>query len=326
METPEVVSIQQIQAMGVNAADIKKLTDSGIHTVGQLLQTPVRKLLQIKGLSEAKVDKIRDVSKKLGGEKGSFRSAVDVLRADEARIRITTGSKELDGVLGGGIETGSITEVYGEFRTGKTQLCHTLSVTCQLDGEQGGGMGRVIVVDTEGSFRPERVAKIAESRFGLDPTAVLDNIRIARVYNVDDQMDANIAIAAMLADEEEPTRLIIVDSVMNLFRTDYCGRGELAERQQRLNQYLGTLKKIAEEFSVAVVLINQVTANPDSTFAGADAKKPIGGHVLAHASTTRIYLRKGKGEQRIAKIADSPTMPEADAIFALADGGVVDID
>jgi len=124
----------------------------------------------------------------------------------------------------------------------------------------------------------------------------------------------------------EPTRLIIVDSVMNLFRTDYCGRGELAERQQRLNQYLSGLKKIAEEFAVAVVLVNQVTASPDSTFAGADAKKPIGGHVLAHASTVRIYLRKGKGEQRIAKIYDSPTMPEADAVFALAEGGVVDTD
>lgn len=192
--------------------------------------------------------------------------------------------------------------------------------------------------------RPERIASIAEKRFGLDPTAVLDNIRIARVFNVDDQvrdlvhlrsarlelkcmawqMDLNFAIAGMLAEEDEPTRLVIIDSIMNLFRTDYCGRGELAERQQRLNGYLSSLKKIAEEFGVAVVLTNQVVANPDSTFAGPDAKKPIGGHVLAHAATVRVSLRKGKAEQRFAKIYDSPTMPEAEAPFAVTEQGVVD--
>ena len=155
---------------------------------------------------------------------------------------------------------------------------------------------------------------------------MLDNIRIARAFTVDQQFDLNFAIAAMIAEDDAPCRLIIVDSVMNLFRTDYIGRGELAERQQRLNQYLAQLKNIAEEYNVAVLLTNQVTANPDSSMFAGDSKKPIGGHVLAHASTTRLYLRKGKAEQRIAKLYDSPSLPEAEATFALAVGGVVEAD
>lgn len=325
-EDTSFISVQELQSQGILASDVKKLTDGGIATAGAVLQTSVRRLLQIKGLSEAKVDKIREAAKKLCATSGQFRSAGEALAKRSQVIKISTGSKELDSLLGGGVETGSITEVFGEFRTGKTQLCHTLAVTTQLQRDAGGGEGTVLVVDTEGSFRVERCAEIAEKRFDLDVHAVLDNIRIARAFTVDQQFDLNYAIAGMIAEDDAPCRLIIVDSVMNLFRTDYIGRGELAERQQRLNQYLAQLKNIAEEYNVAVLLTNQVTANPDSSMFSGDSKKPIGGHVLAHASTTRLYLRKGKAEQRIAKLYDSPSLPEAEATFALAEGGVVEAD
>jgi RecA/RadA recombinase len=266
---------------------------SGLCTVGSVLQWPLKKLLAIKGLGESKVrkgcwsggvclrsvgvirapraawvlwqvDKIRESARKLCVG-SAFSTAQAVLQRRRAVIRITTGSKELDSILGGGIETGSLTEVFGEFRTGKTQLIHTMCVTCQLARESGGGAGKVIVVDTEGAFRPERVAEIASKRFGLDADEVLDNIRVARVFNVDDQVDSTLGVAALLADDDAPTRLVIVDSVTNLWRQDYSGRGELSERQQRLNSYLADLKRICEEFNVAVLLSNQVMANPDSS-------------------------------------------------------------
>lgn len=240
-------------------------------------------------------------------------------------VKITTGSLALDKILGGGVETASITELFGEFRTGKTQLSHTLSVTCQLAFEAHGGQGKVIYLDTEGNFRPERIEAIAE-RFGLDPEQTLDNIIICRVFSHEEQMEIMKPIAALLADlAQGPFRLLIVDSIIALFRVEFSGRGELSERQQKLGQHLSALVRIAEEFNIAVVVVNQCMADPGALSMFGPVIKPVGGHVLAHASTTRVMLKKGKGEQRIAKIFDSPLMPEEEATFQIVNGGIEDI-
>lgn len=237
-------------------------------------------------------------------------------------IMITTGSKELDRLLGGGIETGSITEMFGEFRTGKTQMCHTLAVTCQLPIENGGAEGKCLYIDTEGCFRPERFLSIAE-RYQMDKQSVLDNISHARAYNTDHQTQLLIQASAMMA--ETRYALLIVDSAMALYRTDYSGRGELANRQMHLARFLRMLLRLADEFGVAVVITNQVVAQVDgAAMFNADPKKPIGGNIMAHASTTRLYLRKGRGETRMCKIYDSPCLPEAEAMFAINPDGIGD--
>jgi meiotic recombination protein DMC1 len=237
-------------------------------------------------------------------------------------IKISTGAKSLDELLGGGVETMSITEVFGEFRTGKTQICHTLCVTSQLDISEGGGSGKVIYVDTEGCFRPEKIHEIAP-RWGLDPDEVLENILVARPFTHEQQMDLMQGIAAKMS--EDSYRTLIIDSITALFRVDFSGRGELAERQQRLAKYLSNLLKTAEEFNVAVFITNQVVSDPGggSMFVS-DPKKPVGGHILAHASTTRLYLRKGRGDQRIAKIYDSPSLPEAECVYQISGNGIID--
>jgi meiotic recombination protein DMC1 len=289
-----------------------------------------KKLADVKGLSEAKVEKVQAEARKLQGATGAslpiggWTTGTDALAFRQRGVlKITSGSAALDAVLGGGFETRAITELYGEFRTGKTQLCTTLCVACQLPSSQGGGAGKAAYIDTEGSFRPERVIPIAE-RWGLDAQAVLDNIVVARAFSHEHQTDLLVSLAAKMT--EEPFRLLIVDSVCALFRTDFVGRGELAERQQKLGQFLAALKRLAECYGVAVVLTNQVMATPEGgglSFV-TDPKKPIGGHVLAHASTVRVFLRKGKGEQRLAKIVDHPSMPEAEASFALSNCGVTE--
>ncbi len=182
----------------------------------------------------------------------------------------------------------------------------------------------MLYIDTEGNFRPERVISISE-RFGLDPTETLDNIIICRVYSHEEQMEALKPLAALLSDiEQGPFRLVIVDSVISLFRVEFSGRGELAERQQKLGQYLSKLVKISEEFNIAVFLVNQVVADPGALSMFGPVVKPVGGHVLAHASTTRVMLKKGKGDERIAKIFDSPSVPEAEATFRITNGGIDD--
>ncbi|KAH7522245.1 hypothetical protein FEM48_Zijuj07G0118000 [Ziziphus jujuba var. spinosa] len=319
-------SIDKLISQGINAGDVKKLQDAGIYTCNGLMMHTKKNLTGIKGLSEAKVDKICEAAEKIVNF--GYITGSDALLKRKSVVRITTGSQALDELLGGGIETLAITEAFGEFRSGKTQLAHTLCVSTQflncqilddracqsplqLPTQMRGGNGKVAYIDTEGTFRPDRIIPIAE-RFGMDPGAVLDNIIYARAYTYEHQYNLLLGLAAKMS--EEPFRLLIVDSVIALFRVDFTGRGELADRQQKLAQMLSRLIKIAEEFNVAVYMTNQVIADPGGGVFISDPKKPAGGHVLAHAATIRLMFRKGKGEQRVCKVFDAPNLPEAEAI------------
>ena len=278
-------------------------------------------MCDVKGISEQKADKIQLEAMKLVPT--GFTTATEMHLKRSQIIQVTTGSKELDKLLNGGIETGSITELFGEFRTGKSQLCHTLAVTCQLPIDNGGAEGKCLYIDTEGTFRPERLLAVAD-RYGLQGSDVLDNVAYARAYNSDHQMTLLTQAAAMMS--ESRYALVIVDSATACYRTDYSGRGELSARQMHLAQFLRSLLKLADEFGVAVVLTNQVVAQVDgAAMFNADPKKPIGGNIMAHASTTRLYLRKGRGEQRICKIYDSPCLPEGEAVFAINSDGIGDV-
>ncbi|KAI9142668.1 putative DNA repair protein RAD51 [Paraphysoderma sedebokerense] len=313
--------IQKLEEFGIGASDVKKLAEAGFHTVEAIAYTPKKSIIAIKGISEAKADKILLEASKLVPM--GFTTATEFHQRRSELIHITTGSKELDKLLGGGFETGSITEIFGEFRTGKTQLCHTIAVTCQLPIEMGGGEGKCLYIDTEGTFRPERLLAVAE-RYGLNGEEVLDNVAYARAYNSDHQTSLLLQASAMMS--ESRYCVLIVDSATALYRTDYGGRGELSARQMHLARFLRTLLRLADEFGCAVIITNQVVAQVDggASMFNADPKKPIGGNIVAHASTTRLYLRKGRGETRICKIYDSPCLPEAEAMFAINADGIGD--
>ncbi|CAN6975495.1 hypothetical protein Bca4012_001067 [Brassica carinata] len=342
--------VEQLQAAGIASVDVKKLRDAGLCTVEGVAYTPRKDLLQIKGISDAKVDKIVEAGMLSYEYKFTlilfgvyafsylcvcftsvtasklvplgFTSASQLHAQRQEIIQITSGSRELDKVLEGGIETGSITELYGEFRSGKTQLCHTLCVTCQLPMDQGGGEGKAMYIDAEGTFRPQRLLQIAD-RFGLNGADVLENVAYARAYNTDHQSRLLLEAASMMV--ETRFALMIVDSATALYRTDFSGRGELSARQMHLAKFLRSLQKLADEFGVAVVITNQVVAQVDGSalFAGPQFK-PIGGNIMAHATTTRLALRKGRAEERICKVISSPCLPEAEARFQISTEGVTD--
>ncbi|KAL3139027.1 Meiotic recombination protein dmc1 [Trebouxia sp. C0010 RCD-2024] len=282
----------------------------------------MQSLAEIKGLSDAKIDKMVEAARKCCANFGwQTGAAVEKQRAREI-VRINFGADQVNELLGGGLESKAITEMFGEYRTGKTQLCHTLCVTTQMPTESGGGAGKVAFIDTEGTFRPDRVRAIA-ARFGLDSDAVLENVSHARAYTHEMQMEMIQSVAAMMA--EDPYKLLIVDSITANLRVDFSGRGELAERQQRLGQMMSRLKKISEEFNVAVLVTNQVMSDPSGgAMFVVDPKKPLGGHVMAHASTIRLSLRKGKGEQRVMKVVDSPNLPEGEASYQITNEGITD--
>ncbi|EEQ30983.1 RecA recombinase Rhp51 [Microsporum canis] len=307
---------------GLTARDIKLITDGGFHTVEAVAYTPKRVLEQIKGISEQKATKILTEAAKIVPMGFTTATEMHSRRAD--LICITTGSKQLDTLLAGGIETGSITELFGEFRTGKSQICHTLAVTCQLPFDMGGGEGKCLYIDTEGTFRPVRLLAVAQ-RYGLVGEEVLDNVAYARAYNSDHQLQLLNQASQMMC--ETRFSLLIVDSATSLYRTDFSGRGELSSRQNHLARFMRTLQRLADEFGVAVVITNQVVAQVDggpSAMFNPDPKKPIGGNIIAHASTTRLSLKKGRGETRICKIYDSPCLPESDCLFAINEDGIGD--
>ncbi|XWS70135.1 hypothetical protein CRYUN_Cryun03dG0023300 [Craigia yunnanensis] len=291
--------VEQLQASGIASLDVKKLKDAGLCTVESVAYTPRKDLLQIKRLSEARVDKIMEAASKLVPL--GFTSAIPLHAQRLEIIQKTSGSSKLDKILEGGIETGSITEIYGEFRSGKTQLCHTLCVTCQLPLDQGGGEGKVMYIDAEGTFRPQRLLQIAERTW---------NVAYARAYNTDPQSRLLLEAASMMV-ETFPLLVIV----------------HINPYQEELSLvYLRSLQKLADEFGVAVVITNQVVAQVDGSaiFAGPQIK-PIGGNIKAHASTTRLALRKGSGEERICKVISSPCLAEAEARFQISSGGVADV-
>jgi len=223
--------------------------------------------------------------------------------------------------LGGrGIESKAMTEAYGAFGSGKTQLGLTLAVNVQLPKDKGGANGKSVYIDTEGTFRPDRIRQIAEA-IGANPEKVLKNIIVARAFNSDHQILLLDKITELIKNGEN-IKLVIIDSLTAHFRAEFSGRGQLADRQQKLNKYLHQLIKLAEQHNLAVYVTNQVMANPAMMFG--DPTTAIGGHIVGHASTFRLYLRRGKAGSRVAKMIDSPNLPENEAVFMLTEAGIRD--
>ncbi len=302
---------------GVGPATAEKLYAAGYNTLEAIAVASPMELAEVAGIGETQALKIINAARE-ALEMGWI-TAEELLEKRKEVGRITTMSKNLDSLIGGGIETQAITEFYGKFGSGKTQICHQLAVDVQLPFDKGGLNGAALYIDTENTFRPERIMAMAEG-VGLDPHEALKNIYVARAYNSDHQM--LLVEKAKEIIEEKNIKLVIVDSLTAHFRAEYVGRGKLAERQQKLNRHIHTLQRLADAFNIAVVVTNQVMAKPDILFG--DPTEPVGGHVLAHAATYRVYLRKGKGEKRIARLVDSPHLPEGEAVFAITPEGIRD--
>jgi len=304
---------------GIGKSIAEKLRDSGYSTVEAIAAASIGELKDV-GLGETSAIKIVNAAKEAVGGMG-FESGLDVLKKRELVGKLSTNSKELDALLGGGIETQAITELFGKFGSGKTQLGHQLSVNVQLPKKEGGLDGTAIFIDTENTFRPERIQQMA-SALGLDPNETLKNIHVARAYNSDHQM--LLAEKAAELANEYGTRLVVIDSLTAHFRAEYVGRGTLAERQQKLNRLLHILqRRLSDPYNIAVVVTNQVMARPDIVFG--DPTTPIGGHIVGHTATYRIYLRKGKGDKRIARLIDSPSLPEGECVFEVTTDGIKDV-
>ena len=307
---------------GVGPATKQKLKDAGIETIFDLATAGPMDIAEAVDIDVSKAVDLNNKARKrlveLNKLEPDFINAADLLAKRKAIDRISTGSKNLDDLLGGGIETWAMTEFYGEFGSGKSQICHTLCVMVQQPKGEGGLDSGAVYIDTEGTFRPERIQEIAESR-DLDAEKILSRITVARAYNSAHQELIVKDLGRVI--EPNKIKLVILDSAVAHYRAEFLGRGTLSERQQRLNRFMHQLLRTAEIYNIAVVVTNQVQAAPDSFFG--DPTRPTGGHVVAHTSTYRIYLRKA-AKNRIARMVDSPYHPERDTVFVLNERGIDD--
>lgn len=313
---------------GVGPSTAEKLIEAGYLDFMKIATATIGELTDIEGISEKAAAKIimaaRDMCD-LG-----FKSGVELLNQRRSVWKLSTGSKELDEILGGGLESQSITEFAGMFGSGKTQIMHQACVSLQYDDnlfiadsrlkENELENPKAVYIDTEGTFRPERVVQMAEA-LGVDGQMVLDNTYVARAYNSDMQMLFTEKIEELIKAGDN-IKLVIIDSLTSTFRNEYTGRGKLAERQQKLGRHMATLNKLADLHNCIVLVTNQVAARPDAFFGVAE--QAIGGHIVGHAATFRLFLRKGKGDKRVAKLYDSPHLPDAEAMFRITEKGIQD--
>ncbi len=308
--------LEDLEGVGQTTAD--KLREAGFTDLMELAVASPGDVAEAAEIGTAIAQKIIGEARRRA-DVGGFESGTAVLERRQKLGRISTHSKALDELLGGGVETQAITEFSGEFGTGKTQLGHQIAVDSQLPAAQGGLGSEIVYIDTESTFRPERIVDMAKA-IGLDPELALSRIHVARAFNSNHQM-LLVQKAQELA-REKPIRLVVVDSLTAHFRSEYLGRGELAPRQQMLNKHLHELLRFADTYNAAIVVTNQVSARPDILFG--DPTRPIGGNIVAHAATYRIYLRKSKPPKRIARLIDSPNLPEGEAVFSLTGEGIRD--
>lgn len=301
---------------GVGPATVEKLQAVGYTDLMAIAVATPGELIETVGINEATAKKIIAASRT--SLNMGFESGEDFLKRRQTINRITTGSKAFNTLLGGGLETGSITEIYSAYGGGKTQMAHILAVNVQKDIDDA----VVVFIDTESTFRPERIIQIAQGA-GLDPNKALKNIKVARAYNSDHQMLLAEKVEDLIKKQGLNVKLVVVDSLTAHFRAEFIGRGTLADRQQKLNKHMHVLSKLADIHNLCVYVTNQVMAKPDMFFG--DPTEAIGGHIVAHNSQTRIYIRKGKKGSRVAKLVDSPSLPDGECSFYLTETGLKDI-
>ena len=303
---------------GVGPATAEKLREAGYTDIMSIAVASPKELSDAAEIGDATAAKIIQKARK-EADVGKFETGSALLEKRAKVGHLTSGSKTFDELLGGGFETQSITELYGEYGSSKTQIAHQLCVSVQLPLDQGGLNSHAFFIDTENTFRPERIIQMANA-FELDPDEVLEKIYVARAYNSSHQMLLVDKVKEL--SKETPASLLIVDSLTAHFRAEYVGRGALADRQQKLNKHMHDLLRWSDLNNGIVCVTNQVSSKPDAFFG--DPTRPIGGHIVGHTATFRIYLRKSKGPKRIARLIDSPHLPEGEAVFTIGEAGIRD--
>ncbi len=300
---------------GVGAATAEKLAAGGFDTLLSIAVTTPSQLMTASGVTEAAGRKMIQAARSMLDM--GFQTGEEILLKRDKVQKLKTGVAAFDAMLGGGFETGCITECFGQYGSSKTQIAHALCVNCQIEDPEA----VAVFIDTENTFRPERIQQFALGA-GIDPEKALKNIRVARAFNSDHQMLLAEKVEELIK-KGDKVLLVVVDSLTAHFRAEFVGRGTLADRQQKLNKHMHVLSRLADLHNICVYVTNQVMAKPDAFFG--DPTEAIGGNIVGHNSAFRIYLRKGKKGTRVAKLVDSPNLPDTECVYEVTESGLNDV-
>lgn len=330
---------------GVGPATAEKLREAGYDRYEDLAVAGVGEITADANISDGKAQDVINAARE-EADVGGFTTGDEALKARKEVGKITSSHEKIDEILGGGFEEKAITELFGEHQSGKSQFSHQLCVNVQLPEEYGGVGKRAIFIDTEDSYRPERIVEMVRGlddevlqacmdRDGIDGSPddedameeLVDKF-LSRVHNAaarNTNMQIMLAqdaedIAKEYRDTEFPVGLLVVDSIIGHFRAEYVGRGELADRQQKLGQHMDDLTEFANRYSSCVIIANQVISDPNQYFG--DPIKGAGGNVIKHRSTFRAKLREGKKDKMVFMLEDAPNLPDGQTPYLVKKSGI----
>ena len=320
-------SLEINQLEGVGPVTVKKLGAFGVKSLIDICIRGSKEVAEITGTAKAKSDQWVFNAQKILEEKNIIRktdmSTIELMKYHNDMVLLPTKCKAVDELISGGVKPECVYEVYGEFGSGKTQFCLSLLVEAVAQGDN------VVWIDCEDTFRPNRVLEILKSRIDEDGDAysisdedlekTLERIDYIYTPNTEQLMGTINGLSDIM--EAKKPRLVVIDGSIGQFREEYLGRGTLADRQNQIARLMTHIKNISFYFRCTVVFTNQVQSDPSIMFG--DPTKPIGGNVVGHASTYRIYFKKS-GRKRIARMVDSPEHPQGDAPFTLNTSGIAD--
>ncbi len=335
VETEDAVDMEISALPGIGDIRSKKLRDAGIFTIIDLSISHPVEVVDLTGVDMEVATNLIDKAKQILIENGviakSTMTGRELYEYRSRRIdRVLTGSSHLDELLGGGVETESITEFYGIYGSGKTQVCHTAATLIQRPVAEGGLNGTVIWIDTENTFRPERIIDVAMNKLGKtkeEAIKFLDNITVLRAFNSAHQIQLIDNLSHYMTEDlqdktaEDPKpRLLIIDSLTALFRTEFLGRGTLQNRQSKIGAMMKKITRVIETWKLACIITNQVMNDPASP-SFMDSVKPVGGNLVGHLSTYRLYIKRA-GKKRIVRFVDSPAHAESEVLIDIDVGGI----
>lgn len=311
--------IELIDLKGLGPATVEKLNTAGFHDVMSIAVATPSEIVEASGMALLTVKKL--IAQARDSLEMGFIDGEEMQEQEKNKIRLTSGSTELDKLLGGGFESGVITELSGAWGCGKTNMCHQLAVNVQLPASKGGADGVCVYINTESSASPDRIVQMAQA-LGLDVKQTLKNVKFGKAFNFDHQ-SLMVEKINDLIKQGVNVKLVIVDSIIAHLRAEYQAISTLATRQQHLNKHLRSLNKLASLNNICIIITNQVMTNPGQFFG--DPIQPVGGNVLGHSATVRIYLRKGKKGTRVAKLIDHPSRADGECVFQVLTDGIRDV-
>lgn len=315
-EKPDI-GLQQLKGLG-EATD-KKLTGYGVSNLYDLCVRGAKEICEMTGADmdtcQGWVLKAKAKLGELGLVRKTDMTALELYDYQENIKKIPIGMADLDKLFDGGLHPESLYEIYGEFGSGKTQYALTACAVVLASG------GHIIWLDCEDTFKPKRLVQILVARELVEDEdeakTLLANILIRHVPNTEDYELEEGRLTDYLV--KQHAELIVIDGIIGQYAEEYIGRGTLSNRQNKLRRVMTHLKNICFYFSNVVLFTNQVQTDPSVMFA--DPIKPIGGNVVAHASTYRIYFKKS-GKKRIARMVDSPKDDLIECQYALSIKGI----